>query len=515
MFRSSSTALLGAGLLSLLASGPLAAQTTQDTGTFRAIGTQSELRLIDPANPDASPLVVDRGRFNTGLPALGLADGTLGRRGAFTDLHIAALPYVKAGRLSWVSLLKSQTPRPRRFTSEAEACAIEQTFPDFRALANSGVVYFTRGADGRCLTDDDAYRFARLGSRTDVAGRTLGNTQEIVGPVYNLRTGAIDGYVFRDGVQVHRTDASLNVLTPVMTLANLQQELLSTYNPATGGFYFITRRAGDAGNERVLRYSGSGSPVVVHRFASPSTGAFAVSARSLVFIDGDTLQVLDHSASSARQLVRQAAIASNGATLTLSRNAALVGALDFTTFQTSLTAYALVDGAATPLLPPTTGSFLGGVFALGDRVHFNVLDNRGRSSARLVRDNGTLPRSFANASWLPGQIPTSGSLSAEDDGLTALVLTERLAGSPASARVSLSRGAGTYGPESIGIVDNLPSGGAPLVLLGIGRYLLGLTPSLRTDGRNDQDVLYADTQTPGTLRRIQVVEGSNEVPLSY
>lgn len=491
--------------------GQAAAQSTQDLATYRAFATPTELRFFDPASPDAAPLTVDTVRLRDTFSSFGISAGTWGAGGEVTDLHQAVLPYVKNGRLRRVSLLKSETPSPRQFSSETQACGVVLTFADFRNTANSGVFYSAAGADGNCGTNDDVERFTRLGAGRSAAPISLAANQRVLAPLYNRRTGAISGYVLKTGARIDRTDPLLAVVEPIMTLAAASEPVDTVQEPSLRSLYLITRKSGDAGNARIYRYSGSTLSAPLYSFGNAYADQSDVNGRSLFVIDGNQIIALDHRATAARTLATNPLIL-GGTLAAVSRNAVLVNRTDFTTFSSHLTAFSLADGSALPLLPETQGVFLSGVFALGDRIHYSVSAGRG-FDARLVRDNGSNPRVFRGGFWQFGQLGTDNT--AIEGGFESLVLARPQTTTPPSVEVSLSSASGTYGPVPMGVVSGVSSNNATVFLFGLGRYLVGAAELRRPDNSVDEELLLLDSATPGSLRTVQEGIGTDERPLSF
>lgn len=191
-----------AGLLLLLLPSAAALAATQDSGTYRAYSTQDQarganttLRLFDPMHPEDAPITVDRGDLTlSDSPLVTRLDGRYANR-AISDLHAAAIVYVKSGSLLELSLRKPGTPVPRSLAAEREACSVRAVYSDFASPAASGVFYAVQAPDGSCPNSGFALRFVQFSSSAGQRPVALGTGYRIVDALNDRDSGALTGYL--------------------------------------------------------------------------------------------------------------------------------------------------------------------------------------------------------------------------------------------------------------------------------------------------------------------------------
>lgn len=188
------------------------------------------ISLYDPASP-GTPLVPGQVAAGTVYNTQPVNGGTYSASNRFvTNVHTRTLVYSAGGKLWKVGIVKTgTTPVPTQVSSEAALvysgpaanllCDI-QVYPDYANHDNSRVVYTVTAASALCGAGSDQIRSTTLGATSSTGSDAyVHNGAQVVAPIYNVTTGALSGFLLRDGADVVKVAPDFSVPVTVDTAA--------------------------------------------------------------------------------------------------------------------------------------------------------------------------------------------------------------------------------------------------------------------------------------------------------
>lgn len=496
----------------------IAAESTQDTGTYRAYTiSNGSLLLIDPQAPRSGASVVANGPFpGDAMTSLPVSGGTVAN-GNITDVHGNTLAFVNGGRLYKVSLLKSGTRRATQMTSVSDACQVDGTYSDFARVTNSGVTVVTAGTDTQCGTADDVQKFTKISSNSTIAPTAM-NGYQIEAPLYRTSDGVLLGYVIRKGRDVRRVNSNFTLPgTHLFAMSAIGDPLQADGVYVKQLVYLQAKLASDGKTHLFRLNSVSGALADVYTFTGAPGISLQVDAANVYITDGLSLRRIAHTGTQASTLgtftgvnsIAVSAQTEQRLIVTTYKNSAIP------MFQTNSLRSLLKAGGSLKTLQADGQSLIGPLTA-GNRVYYSAFNmNTGAITGSVVLHDASARKNYTNGIWTPGQLDTnfgnagsSGNLT--NQGIKQMTLVQTL--TTGGLRFSLNNPESpTLDSTSVATVSTASFGS----LIGLGRYLMGNISAERSDGQYDSDLYFFDTQTPGSFISIRRVTGVDEVAVSY
>ncbi len=179
------------------------------------------ISLYDPASTATTPVPVAVGPVYLTQPVNG---GTYNASNRFvTNLHTRTLAYSASGKLWKVSNVKTgTTPVPAQVSNESALAGPDllcdiQVYPDYANHDNSRVVY-TKTTTTCSPANNQAYS-TTLAATSGTIPTTYAAGATVVAPIYDVTTGAISGFLLRDGADVVKVAPDFSVPATVDTAA--------------------------------------------------------------------------------------------------------------------------------------------------------------------------------------------------------------------------------------------------------------------------------------------------------
>lgn len=516
-----------ASLLLLPSAAALAG--TQDSGTYRAYSTRDQtsgastsLRLIDPTRPDNAAITADRGDLSLlDSPLVARLGGSYANR-AVSDLHSAAVVYVKSGAVYELSLRKPGTPVPRNFVAEREACSVRAVFSDFASPDDSGVFYAVQAADGSCPGSGFALRFARFSSTAGQPPVTLGTGYRIVDALNNRDSGALSGYLLVKSDVLYLAAPDLSDLpgTALLSLAEgTGRNLIAAPALGTRAAYIQGVPAGSTQAHLWRLDTRSHSLVDLHTDAGAAGDAVLVDSRNVYASDGGRLLVAAHADAATTVL----AAPSSTALVTLAGQTLdrVIYTAVASNGDTGVRSVLKAGGGGKSLLSSSANTLVS-TFTAGANVYIGTLNSSGLPTAVVVRGDGSGASSKSLSTWLPAALSTTapvGTVLREGTPITRMLLltlpfTSAITGDTSTIKLSINNPASGTGTTQIGTVKDVDVR-VTYPFYGIGRYLLGSIEIQRSGSKRDADLYYFDTGSSHSFQALAHVAGRDELTISH
>ena len=470
--------------------------TTSTTTTTLTSGTsflfyQGSIFAVDPANPD-SPITVDAQTtsgatgfdgytFHSGPPASG------------TDIHPRTVVYGgNDGHLYKVNALKSGgSPTHIQVSNETGANTVCNSSningitaglnTDPANFNNTSYFYLLPGSDATCGTSDDVWQIVKVGM---TATDTPIPAKEPVATLHNATTGAIIGWLAEDGTNLNRYDTNFSNLGTVTTFTNSVTWVGWGTTPDT----FFLHVDDQLYLYHVSTHTLSSS---LHTFSCGVVCGNDIIREDSVngyFNDGNSIyKVPLNGNTSASLLVSET---DSILQLLLTNNDVV-----YNTFSISLGLSGLKAVAKTGGTPFDLDTSAGAIplWGAGVRVYYSVGE-----TAKVVREDGTIESSIANASWVGISLNTTITLG-NTNVASRIILAEGMTGTSVANSTLKSFNAATN--TLVATLGTVPTDISSLFFTPEdGDNLLG--NGVTNTGSHNKDVFFVNTGIADSLARI-------------
>lgn len=502
---------------------------------------QGSLKAVDPLNPAATPIVVDAdtspSQFSTTAIAIGPGEynpstGVVSIGGVarvFYSRTDGTLWQVGTNRLAAAGGIRA--PVPQKVSSESEATELCRSHFNsvFNGVTNTRVAYEIPGADGMCFTHgDNEWRLVNLAMNGSQPPQDFPG--EAIVPLTNPLNGAYAGWLALQGRMLTRVSPDLSTVTPLIAYGNHVRGLLGSVNRT--GHVFLSIDGGlhvfnlKARGSTALSDTGYGFPSaggfntgLPQAYTSDGTRLYFVvptskSGAALMSVDGaGNLRTLHepNDAVSPQPGFAGIALAGNRIAYSYSTNASLPGKV--VSLAKDGTGLRILDSGLPAFLPSALGVY---PVATSNHVFYTSAAAPTAVTAHAARADGTgTPLGIPNARWISYKAARNQlafSLQTIPETMFALA-GARTASDAAGARLLAVNALNPAGPRIE--LGEIPGGANTsfFSIPGFGRYRLGSITGPSNTGTGQSDILFWDSQTPGSLRRITDTPGVSELPI--
>ena len=277
--------------------------STADSMLLPFLTAVGELKLFDPAAPDAAPVTVDTGLL---LPFFAASHLQLVRAGSYdaanntlTGSHNRFAWYARDGALYRVDLLNTASHAPVQFSSHDDVCATNGQAIDYADPLGSLIVVRSAGSDTNCSTDDDTAHVVTLGASTGEGGIAMPSRTWHIFEAVQASDGGVQRLILADFGADRKLLSYATDLSSGTTLVSLQTGAPFLFNgpdPGRTQKYFRLKPGG-ATLSSIYRYDAEGdSLTLLHAHTSSAAGFIVADGDYLYFNDGFQVYRVAHSA---------------------------------------------------------------------------------------------------------------------------------------------------------------------------------------------------------------------------